>query len=459
MGIRMNLAFALRLPQLGNRRLAFVGAGGKTTAMFQLARELAPALVTASTHLGAWQVSAADRHFTWYEGSPFPDLDAWIGNGVTLITGAMEAGTDRLQGLSASQLDKLDALAGYHDIPVLIEADGARQRPLKAPASHEPAIPPFVDLVVVVAGLSALGKPLLPEWVHRPELFSVLSGLELGEVVTPEAFAAVLGHPEGGLKNIPSDARRVLLLNQADTPELQAAGQSLARKLLPVYHSVLVASCSTAVNDQPLTGPSYSISLAVHAVHESVAGIVLAAGGASRFGRPKQLLECMGELFVRRVVRTALEAGLSPVVLVTGAWAEDVVEAVSGVVVRIANNPGWQTGQGSSVRTGVQALPAESGAVVFLLADQPLIPPTLIFALLAEHARTLAPIIAPLVNGRRGNPVCFDRVTFPELLALTGDTGGRALFSRYPVTWLPWHDASVLVDVDTEEDYQRLVGK
>jgi molybdenum cofactor cytidylyltransferase len=166
-----------------------------------------------------------------------------------------------------------------------------------------------------------------------------------------------------------------------------------------------------------------------------------------------------GETFVRRVTCTALEAGLSPVVVVTGAWAEDVASAVSDLPVRIANNPGWQTGQGSSVRTGVRALPAESGAVVFFLADQPQIPSTLIKALLAEHARTLAPIIAPLVDGRRGNPVCFDRVTFPELLALTGDTGGRALFSRYPVTWLPWHDASVLVDVDTEEDYQRLVGK
>jgi molybdenum cofactor cytidylyltransferase len=145
------------------------------------------------------------------------------------------------------------------------------------------------------------------------------------------------------------------------------------------------------------------------------------------------------------------------VIVVTGAWAEEVTEAVKGIAVRIANNSEWQTGQGSSVRTGVRALPAECCAAIFLLADQPQIPATLINALLAEHARTLAPIIAPLVDGRRGNPVCFDRVTFPELLALTGDAGGRTLFSRYQVTWLPWHDANVLVDVDTEDDYQRLV--
>jgi molybdenum cofactor cytidylyltransferase len=455
----MDLTSALRIPQIGNHRIAFVGAGGKTTAMFQLSHELAPALATASTHLGVWQLGAADRHIVWPEGEPLPDIEAWIGSGVTLITSADKAGTDRLKGLSPSQLMKIDALAGYHDIPVFIEADGSRQRSLKAPADHEPAIPPFSDLVVVIAGLSGLGKPLLPEWVHRPDRFSALSGLELGATITLEALVAVLSHPEGGLKNIPNQARRVMLLTQADTPELQAAGQSLAVQLLPVYHSVVIASCSTAVNGQPLTGPVSSLSLAVHAVHEPVAGIILAAGGASRFGRPKQLLAWEDEPFVRRVARTALEAGLSPVVVVTGAWAEDVAEAVNDVVVRIANNPEWQTGQGSSVRTGVRALPAESGAVVFLLADQPQIPVTLIKALRAEHARTLAPIIAPLVNGRRGNPVCFDRVTFPELLALTGDTGGRALFSRYTVTWLPWHEASVLMDVDTEEDYQRLVGK
>jgi molybdenum cofactor cytidylyltransferase len=455
----MNLASALRLPQLGNRRLAFVGAGGKTTAMFQLSHELAPALATASTHLGVWQLGAADRHIVWPEDEPLPDIEAWIGSGVTLITSADKAGTDRLKGLSPSQLMKIDALAGYHDIPVFIEADGSRQRSLKAPADHEPAIPPFSDLVVVIAGLSGLGKPLLPEWVHRPDRFSALSGLELGATITLKTLAAVLSHPEGGLKNIPDQARRVVLLTQADTPELQAAGQSLAVKLLPVYHSVVIASGSTVINGQPLTGPVSGLSLDVHAVHEPVAGIILAAGGASRFGRPKQLLALEEEPFVRRVARTALEAGLSPVVVVTGAWAEDVAEAVSDVVVRIANNPEWQTGLGSSVRTGVRALPVESGAAVFLLADQPQIPSTLIKALLAEHARTLAPIIAPLVNGRRGNPACFDRVTFPELLALTGDTGGRALFSRYPVTWLPWHDASVLVDVDTEEDYQRLLRK
>ena len=425
----MNLSTSLRLPKSGKNRIAFVGAGGKTTAMFQLARELAPALVTTSTHLGAWQTSGADRHFVWPEGNPLPDLEAWIGSGVTLITGNVEAETERLLGLSPSQLARMADLAGYHDLPLLVEADGARQRPLKAPADYEPVIPDFTDLVVVVAGLSGLGKPLLPEWVHRAERFSTLSGLKSGVTITPEAIAAVLTHPEGGLRNIPAWAQSMVLLNQADTVDLQAAGQGLARQLLPAFSAVVITSQVPSGSLQASLGMDPLPSLVVHAVHEPVAGILLAAGGATRIGRPKQLLTWDGESFVRRVALTALEAGLSPLIVVTGAWGEEVGKALDDLPVRIANNPDWETGQGSSVRTGVQALPAACGAALFLLADQPQIPSTLVDALLAEHARTLSPIVAPLVDGRRGNPVCFDRVTFPELLALTGDTGGRALFS------------------------------
>jgi molybdenum cofactor cytidylyltransferase len=79
-------------------------------------------------------------------------------------------------------------------------------------------------------------------------------------------------------------------------------------------------------------------------------------------------------------------------------------------------------------------------------------------SLVELHRQTLAPVVAPLVGGQRGNPVLFDRVTFASLARLQGEAGGRALFSRYPPLWLPWHDTSLLLDVDTEEDYRRLLA-
>jgi molybdenum cofactor cytidylyltransferase len=101
-------------------------------------------------------------------------------------------------------------------------------------------------------------------------------------------------------------------------------------------------------------------------------------------------------------------------------------------------------------------LPPNVGGAVFLLVDQPFVSPPLIRALVEEHARTLAPIVAPLIDDQRGNPVLFDQVTFQDFEALTGDVGARPLFARYRPVWVPWHDARALADVDTWEDYQRL---
>jgi molybdenum cofactor cytidylyltransferase len=298
-----NLAQALRLSTATT--IAFVGAGGKTSALFQLARELAPpVVVTATTHLGVWQIPLADDHVI---AKTPDDLQNFSPRGVTLVTGEFEG--DRTKGLETDLIKWLHEETRERLIPLLIEADGSRQKPLKAPAEHEPPIPDFVQTVVVVAGLSGLGKSLNEETVFRPEIFARLSGLELGEVITPAALTRALIHPEGGLKNIPPAARRVALLNQADTPDLQAQADTIAKALLPTYQAVIIASLKEK---------------RVYAVREPIAGIVLAAGEARRYGMPKQLLDWRGEPFVRVVAKTALEAGLSPVIVVTGAYHEQV---------------------------------------------------------------------------------------------------------------------------------------
>jgi molybdenum cofactor cytidylyltransferase len=356
----------------------------------------------------------------------------------------------------------------HHKLPLLIEADGSRQRPLKAPADHEPVIPEFVDAVIVVAGMTGLGKPLTEQFVHRPEIFARLSGLARRATVTPEALTRLLTHPSGGMKNIPVGARRVALLNQADTPALQALAKMIAEQLLPCYHTVVAASLNppSTITDRQSK---------IHAVYEPLAGIILAGGGSSRFGQPKQLLDWHGKPFVRAVAETALTAGLSPVMVVTGANAEQVETALNDLPVIIVRNADWQSGQSSSIRAGLADLLSpdrgekgraaagrvemrEVGAVIFLLADQPQITPAVLQALAGEHARTLAPIVAPLVNGQRANPVLFDRITFPDLMALTGDVGGRMIFSLYPVSYLPWHAEDLLLDVDTPEEYRKLVN-
>ncbi|MBI5962195.1 MAG: putative selenium-dependent hydroxylase accessory protein YqeC [Chloroflexi bacterium] len=423
--------------------ISLVGAGGKTTALFQLARQFiesqrtdSAVIVTATTHLGAWQTSLADHHLIATDLSALENIPL---RGVTLITGEIE--NDRVKPISETTLSWLRADTQNQNVPLLIEADGSRQKPIKAPAEHEPPIPTFTDMVMVFAGLSVLGKPLTHEHVHRAEIFSQLNGLKIGQPITAEAITRVLTHPQGGLKNIPPTARRVALLNQADTPELQSIGGGMARELLGHFDSVVVGSLQSSE---------------LH-TFEHCAGIILAAGKSSRYGSPKQLLDWKGKPFVRQVAETALQAGLWPVVVVTGFHAADVESTLSGLPVSIVHNPEYQQGQSTSIHAGIQFLPKNVGSAIFLLADQPQIPVDVIRALIESHTREMQAILAPLVlEERRANPVLFDRVAFPDLLKLTGDVGGRAIFDKHRVEYLPWHDDILLFDVDKPEDYQRL---
>ena len=444
----MHLKQALRLSD--TPCLALTGSGGKSTALFQLARSLSdgpvpskhenggqPVIVTATTHLHIDQVNLADSHWISQVPADLAGLERNL-HGVMLVTGPLDG--ERTTGLSDNTLSRLRAICKDHSMPIFIEADGSRQHPLKAPASHEPAIPDFVETVVVVAGLSGLGRPLTEEFVHRPEIFASMSGLGLTEIVTPEALVRVLTHPSRGLKNIPAQSRRVVLLNQTDTAELQSVGGKMAQNMLGAFDAVLVGTLE----------PSHVQTF------ERTAGIILAAGESKRFGQPKQLLDYRGQPFVRTVTKTALASGLSPVVVVSGANAEAVEAAVHDLPIIISRNANWQNGQSSSIQAGLSALPGQSGAAIFLLADQPQVTPSIIRALVEQHSLDLSPIVAPLVQGQRANPVLFDRLTFPDLMALTGDVGGRAIFSKYQVTYLPWHDEALLVDVDAPKDLEKL---
>jgi molybdenum cofactor cytidylyltransferase len=190
---------------------------------------------------------------------------------------------------------------------------------------------------------------------------------------------------------------------------------------------------------------------------EQTAGIILAAGTASRYGQLKQLLDWNGKPFIRHIAETALQSGLWPVVVVTGFRHTDVESHLQDLPVKVIYNPDFEQGQSTSIKAGIATLPSKTGAAIFLLADQPQIPTTVIRALVESHSVERQPILAPLVlEERRANPVLFDRVTFPDLMQLIGDIGGRGIFDKHKVSHLPWHDDILIFDVDKPEDYERL---
>lgn len=188
-----------------------------------------------------------------------------------------------------------------------------------------------------------------------------------------------------------------------------------------------------------------------------IAGIILAAGSASRMGQPKLLLPWKGEALIRHAARTAL-CCLNPVIVVTGAWQKEIRDVLNDLPVIIVHNPDWKKGQSTSVRTGINSLPGEVSAAIFLLGDQPYASKELIQGLVDEYVQNHPTILAPYVGDKRSNPVLFDRATFYDLRQIEGDVGARAIFKYHQIMPYAWHDENLLFDVDTPEDYQKLIN-
>lgn len=186
----------------------------------------------------------------------------------------------------------------------------------------------------------------------------------------------------------------------------------------------------------------------------TVTAVVLAAGASVRLGRPKQLVEWRGETLVHRAARLAYEAGLGPVRVVTGAHGDAVAQAVADLPVSRVHNPEAGEGIASSIRKGLEGLDT---AVVVLTCDQPLLTVEHLRALAEMWRGTGAPIVASSYDGTAGVPALFSASLLPELRALRGDQGARALFRKHTVETVPLAGGGL--DVDTEADVERLRGR
>lgn len=231
--------------------VAFVGGGGKTSAMFASAAAVRSArvIVTTTTHIRDPRQEAGrivDRVFVDARLGTAPSGGANAapipvpGAGPLVVASGYEAGSGRLVGIHPSRIEELAAASDL----VLVEADGSRCLPVKAPAGHEPAMPERADIVVGVVGLECLGAPMCANSVHRPELFGPLSGCLAGQAIGPEHIASLLRAPEGLFKRCPRKAKRVALFNKADAAS-PAAIQALLELISADQATVdLVLVCS-----------------------------------------------------------------------------------------------------------------------------------------------------------------------------------------------------------------------
>jgi molybdenum cofactor cytidylyltransferase len=185
--------------------------------------------------------------------------------------------------------------------------------------------------------------------------------------------------------------------------------------------------------------------------------VILAAGGSSRLGRPKQLLPWRGTTLLRHAVQTALASSARPVAVVLGSDSANMQSQLDALDVKIVLNPHWQRGIGTSIRAGVAALAQEKlDAIALLLCDQPLIESAMINRLIAEFSSSAKPICAARYAGTLGTPAIFAASLFGELSALADDQGGKAILKRHPAEIHAVDLPAAETDLDTEQDIERL---
>jgi molybdenum cofactor cytidylyltransferase len=195
-------------------------------------------------------------------------------------------------------------------------------------------------------------------------------------------------------------------------------------------------------------------------IKNKTAAIILAAGESKRFGKPKQLLNWFGKSFINQIIENAKNAGLDPIIVVLGSSFDQIKEnIINSDDIIIVKNTSWSDGQSTSLIAGLNHLCDENDSFVFLLSDQPQIPELLITNIVSEYRNHKNDIVITEVNEQKLPPILFDRCCSEDILKLKGDQGGKSLLKSHPFTVINWEDERLLIDVDTDSDYKKLLHK
>ena len=219
--------------------ISLVGAGGKTTLMFRLAKELSlrgkKVVTTTTTKILEPTPGETDVLFVDSDEERINDfVRGHLGQYRHITIARERLESEKLKGVSASLVDEL--CHSQEIDAVIIEADGAAGRPVKAPREHEPVIPTSTTLVVAILGVDGLEMRLSEKDVFQAERVSKITGIPMGERLTDEAMAMLVTHPEGIFKGTPSSSRVIAFLNKVDIPNGVAKARTVAHKILNKKH-------------------------------------------------------------------------------------------------------------------------------------------------------------------------------------------------------------------------------
>jgi len=435
--------------------ISFIGAGGKTTLLQRLAAEMVAlqqkVLLTTTTKIlsppGIPFFLSNDLEKT------LPDLKNHFKNLHIAVLGRNILPDGKVEGICASSVN---ILRDYLKVSVLVEADGAKGRPIKGYADHEPVLPSQSDFVLAVIGSDALGAVLSAEKVHRLEIFIKSMNIEMEQSINVDMIAASYKKmSELGMTQAP-EAETVLILNKVDllkNPGLTALGVARRCSGLGISGRILFTQAN---QDDPV---KITMKSGSESPYISVSCIVLAAGTSTRMGEDKLKLDFNGKNILEHTIDNIREAGIKDILVVVRP-DHDWEKLLTNKRCRLIENRYFRAGMSSSLQAGLEAVDFRTQGVMVALADQPMIPSDLYRKLLISYNNNMKPVTCPVYRGKRGNPVIFDRQVWPELMRITGDQGGRKLINTMAqnnVDYVETEFSTVLKDIDTPDDYRSLL--
>ncbi len=244
----MTLYEALNIDPTLPELVCFVGAGGKTTSMFKLAHEFKQlnkkVLITTTTAIFCPENLDSDRTVITNKQEPFTGPTE---SGITCL-GSTHTAENKLLGVNPEQINGLFR-KNIFDL-ILVEGDGAKQKPLKAPAEHEPVIPAETTKLLGLIGLDALGRTINKDHVHRPQQFCRITGHSENENITSFSVASLITSEEGLFKNAPHLCQRYVLLNKADSTEIEQQAKNIIGEVKKISSSVQTFIISTMLNNR-----------------------------------------------------------------------------------------------------------------------------------------------------------------------------------------------------------------
>ncbi len=427
--------------------VSLIGAGGKTSLLVGIGYELAE---TGWRVLAAATVPVPEEQLSLFPAALHANTEPAVISQTLSEARFVVLHGDIVRGRAMAVAPSLiDALLDRIDSDVmLVEADYAAGKPLKAPSRGEPQIPKATTLAIPVASFAAVGQALNDENVYNAQAMIDRCGFPLNGAIRPSWIAQVIRDDQLGMAGVPRDVRTVAFFNQTPMTPYNRVRARIAAKIALRHSTLHAVALGEVRGHEP-----------VREVQRPVGAVVLAAGMSTRMGEQKLLkLWRENRTIIEYVIEQLIKARVDPIVVVTGHDAKEIKAVLAPWDVTVVNNRAYKTGEMlSSLKAGLSAMPAHTAATLMVLGDQPALQTRVVNRIVLAHAEAQHELIVPSHTMRRGHPVLIGRRYWNEILRLEPGLTPRVFFDRFSdhIHYVEIDNDSILRDIDTPQDYDR----